>query len=352
MIPLGQPPTADSGQLPSDPPVTMLELNQFEEFFKQEQAATEAILEEANRRADEYKDTLAQAGALLVANPSAWDSKAAAEFVDAALKAKDQAVSAAAELDLKQKKRQGIVGGLFAKLTGKSDIEKAEARSLETRDALNVAMGELARHAKDATLPAATALTEHALAISPDVEELHAKSSSAAARFQALSDEIIRRRQAVDTFGFDSEFLAANLAAGKADKVESPLLLKAGEQAFLSVPATLARHRSRTTFVGSSQGVSIPVGHGVRFRTSGFAGHPVVKDEVVEVDRGTLVLTSQRIAFVGEAKSISFPLTKLVNLHEYSNGLGMGREGKESPEIFLFEQPHRAVVYLDWLLAR
>src|SRR5258707_14243469 len=114
MIPLGQPRAPDSGRLPSDPPVTMLELNQLEEFFKQEQAATEAILQEANQRADEYKDTLAQAGALLVAHPSAWDSKAAAEFVDAAMKAKDQAVSGAAELDMKQKKRQGIVGGLCA----------------------------------------------------------------------------------------------------------------------------------------------------------------------------------------------------------------------------------------------
>ena len=61
---------------------------------------------------------------------------------------------------------------------------------------------------------------------------------------------------------------------------------------------------------GGSSGVSIPIGLGMRYRTSSSRGRSVVVGtELVEEDQGQLTITSVRSVFVAPAKRWSFVTT-------------------------------------------
>jgi hypothetical protein len=170
-----------------------------------------------------------------------------------------------------------------------------------------------------------------------------------AAAFEA---EVARRREAIKAMGFDSLYEAARLQTSEAPPVDSPLLLKTGEHAYVSVPATLARMLTRTHFVGGSSGFSFPIGHtGIRYRIGSFRGQPVHQESLAKIDTGTLVVTNQRVAYVGRTKSTSVPLSKVMHVEVFIDGLSIAREGKENPDLFLLSDPKHVVFLMNWCLA-
>ena len=90
---------------------------------------------------------------------------------------------------------------------------------------------------------------------------------------------------------------------------------------------------------------------GVRYRVGGFAAQRISEDYVGVVDSGQFVLTNQRIVFVG-AKVVQIPLAKVVHLGAYSDGLEIGKEGKESMDLFLLDSPQYVLCFLNYLLAK
>src|SRR4029077_3755622 len=120
----------------------------------------------------------------------------------------------------------------------------------------------------------------------------------------------------------------ASLQARGPVHVESPLILKKAEQAAVSVAASLARQQTRRQWVGGSQGFSFPIGHtGIRYRVGSFRGHPVEQQSLTRLDSGTLVVTNQRLAFIGSTKSTSVPFAKLLHVECYSDALAVFLEG-------------------------
>jgi len=63
-----------------------------------------------------------------------------------------------------------------------------------------------------------------------------------------------------------------------------------------------------------------------------------------------LVLSNQRIAFVGHAKSVAMPLEKILNVEAFTDGLAIFKEGKENADFFLFPTPQQFLMYLNFLL--
>jgi hypothetical protein len=103
--------------------------------------------------------------------------------------------------------------------------------------------------------------------------------------------------------------------------------------------------------VGGSQGFSFPIGHtGIRYRVGSFHGHPIEQQSLTKLDSGRLVITNQRIAFIGTTKSTSIPLAKLLHVECYSDGIAVFQEGRENPDFYLTAQSKFALFMINWFL--
>jgi len=183
------------------------------------------------------------------------------------------------------------------------------------------------------------------------LKDLNEQKNDIDAKGQRLSDELKRRKDALAALGFDALRVEADLIVNGPQPVATSLVLKNNEMAVASVGARLCRYRTRTQYVGGSQGVSIPLGHGLRYRVSSFKGHPIQTESLVEVDVGTLVATSKRLVFLGSKRDISVPLAKLLQAEPFADALGIGREGKESRDIYQIEHPAYFLMFLQWAIA-
>ena len=168
---------------------------------------------------------------------------------------------------------------------------------------------------------------------------------------QRLTDEVRKRKEVSAHLGFDALGVQADLMANGPKPISTDLVLKPKEIALASRAATLCRHRARTQYVGGSQGLSIPLGHGFRYRVSSFRGHPVQSDLLAQLDQGTLVVTNQRLVFLCSKRDVSTPVGKLIQIEPFSDAIGISREGKESRDIYLVDHPAYLVLFLQWAVS-
>jgi hypothetical protein len=170
------------------------------------------------------------------------------------------------------------------------------------------------------------------------------------AEIAQLKEELGRRKAVMHELGFDALGIQADLDLNGVRPVQSNLVLKKNEVAATAVPATLCRFATQTRYVGGSHGVSIPLGHGFRYRISSYRGHPIQSQNLARVDTGQLVVTNQRLVFLGAKRDVSTPLAKVLQVEPYSDAIGIGREGKESRDIYLIARPAEVLLYLNWVI--
>jgi hypothetical protein len=109
---------------------------------------------------------------------------------------------------------------------------------------------------------------------------------------------------------------------GRFVTVDSTLLLKADEVAYAEVPARLLKEVVDRQFQGGSRGVSIPLGHGVRYRTGSVRGQMVtVGTHWQTADSGALTVTNKRAVYHGARKNLEFAFPKLSTLSTYSDAI-------------------------------
>ncbi len=181
--------------------------------------------------------------------------------------------------------------------------------------------------------------------------ELAALSSQAAQDAEKMESESKRRKAVVAKLGFDALGIEADLDLNGIRPVVTGIVLKPKEVAAIQVQATLCRYATKTHYVGGSHGLSIPLGHGFRYRVSSFQGHPVQSQSLAQVDQGQLIVTNQRLVFAGQRKDVATPLAKLVAVEAYADGFGIGREGKESRDVYLVARPAEVLLYLNWVVS-
>jgi hypothetical protein len=320
------------------------QVNQLDSEAKQLLQSSEAPIANARLKVE-------QAGELLVAHKSEWDTTAIANQVTAATQLQADVSQLNEQIqELESRPHMGL-GGFLHSLTDGHHEHELEAQRSRVLDQLHSVLATFADQAPIKTIPEADALRAdaqiqlaHAKSL---IDEQHAKIEAG----KALADEIQRRRAAMKAMGFDSLYTAAWLQTHGPAPVDSPLSLKPKEHACVSVPAVLARLTTRTRYAGGSQGFSFPIGHtGIRYRVGSFSGHPVQSSSITDVDQGTLVLTNMRIAFIGKLKSVVTQLPKLVHVELYDDALSVFQEGRENPNYYKISAPQYFLFYVNWIL--
>lgn len=142
--------------------------------------------------------------------------------------------------------------------------------------------------------------------------------------FEKHKEKKVEAKYQADLQAWQSEHdeLTAILQAAttRQGSASSDIMLKAGEAVFatLSNASLVEDRRGPGHYSGSSQGVSIPIGsvggRSVRYRLGASRGHYVQGDlHPQAVDTGKLVITNQRVVFVGTKKTIECAFAKLVS---------------------------------------
>jgi hypothetical protein len=139
--------------------------------------------------------------------------------------------------------------------------------------------------------------------------------------------------------------LIASVNDGRLPDVTSQasIVLKAGETAHYVVVASLMKEVTLREFRGGSHGVSMPIVKGVRYRTGSFRGKSVVVGTQLQVaDQGGLWVTSLRVVFVGQRKTLDLPYAKLANLNVFTDGVSFNMSNRQT--VPLFKVPNGQVV--------
>lgn len=113
---------------------------------------------------------------------------------------------------------------------------------------------------------------------------------------------------------------------------EPPVILKRGEELKAVLPdITLLEPRKVTT--GGYGGPSIRVAKGMYVRLGGFRAQS--HEEIKEIDKGVLTLTSRRLIFSGSKRAYEVSLKKILSVEPYSDGIAIRRSGKQRTEYFV-----------------
>ncbi|TMW77973.1 hypothetical protein FG147_02445 [Thauera sp. UPWRP] len=116
-----------------------------------------------------------------------------------------------------------------------------------------------------------------------------------------------------------------------------PVNFRKGERMVWAFPGCdYLEDRSRTTYVGGSQGISVRIMSGVYYRVGAFKGERISKTERVHVDTGWVVITDQNVYFAGPKKSVRLPYEKIVSFLPFSDGIGVMKDtATAKPQIFV-----------------
>lgn len=291
--------------------------------------------------------------AYLVAQRSMWDAAGAADLLSQIDRLTAQVDDVDRQLaDVKAVSRRGL-RGFFKSLGDRQRTAHLRKQRNLLAGQVSVALTAIGMQAPLTTTPEADALLGPARQQAAEAATLRERSQVAAAAIVSIKEEIDRRQEAINKLGFDSLWLAAWLQNHEPAAVESPVALHRGEVAWLASEAVLSRQATRTRWTGSSQGVSFPIGHtGIRYRVGAFRGHPVQTMVIQDLDSGSLVLTNQRLVFVGHLKSVAIALQQIVHVEAYTDGLGVFRDTRESPDFFKVHSPQYVLFFINYALSR
>jgi len=115
-----------------------------------------------------------------------------------------------------------------------------------------------------------------------------------------------------------------------------PFLIQKSESVVWVFDGVSASERTtQIQYQGSSSGVSIRIMRGVYYRTGAFKGHPVEVEKMKSMGRGALAITTKHVLFVSPKTSLKIPISKLVAIQAYENGLQIQRDGVRSKPILL-----------------
>jgi hypothetical protein len=108
---------------------------------------------------------------------------------------------------------------------------------------------------------------------------------------------------------------------------------------FVFQGAEFQRLRTRTQYVGASNGMSVRIMKGVYLRSSDYRGERIQNSELQSVGTGLLAITNKNLFFYGP-EIVKTPLRKIVGVQPYSDGIGVFTEGQNAkPQIFKLADP-------------
>ena len=166
------------------------------------------------------------------------------------------------------------------------------------------------------------------------VRRRNKKANDQNSRNKTLSPEEIQRQN-------DIEQCFKNIREGKitVDKlivVDPSVILKPNEELQIVIPnLNLMESRSVRYSTGGYGGPSFRIASGMSFRLGAFGSRSESRDEVKTIDKGILTITNERLIYTGERFSSEIPLSKIVAIDPYSDGIGVTIRGKSKIQYFI-----------------
>jgi hypothetical protein len=332
--------------------VTLLDLSALRSRAATLAQEADKARQEANSMRVLAEDLWVQVGKTLISQHDDWSgSPAIAEVAQQAISLSEKVATDDSQLEALHSREHHGIGGLASKLGGWSESRKISVDRETLQSQLRPLWARIGRLSSEVALPENDPIRGQAVAAEAQAKELEQQAQSVNTAASSTNEELKRRTDSQSEMGFDAPYLAAYLKAYGPQAVESPLILKRGEGACWVAQASLARNQTRRQWVGGSQGFSFPIGHtGIRYRVGSFHGHPIEQQSLTKLDSGTLVITNQRIAFIGTTKSTSVPFAKLLHVECYSDGVAVFQEGRENPDFYLTALPKYALFMINWFL--
>lgn len=103
-----------------------------------------------------------------------------------------------------------------------------------------------------------------------------------------------------------------------------------GEVAYYASEAEVFGTHTRTRRVGYSGGPSFRITRGIYWHASSYTSTPVRESYTSVDDKGRLVVTNQRIIFVGALSSHAWPLSKILSIQRFTDGVQINPENKKA----------------------
>jgi hypothetical protein len=151
-----------------------------------------------------------------------------------------------------------------------------------------------------------------------------------------IADAIGLDQEDFNRHALNKRLQIAMLNDGRMPGVETPSLMpKRGEVVHLEPRAQLLKEVAVREWRGGSSGVSFRVAKGVRYRVGSTRGHMVTVGTQLQVaDEGVFSVTSQRVAFLGNKKTVDMPYSKILGMRLYSDAIGFSLSNRQTAPLF------------------
>jgi hypothetical protein len=157
------------------------------------------------------------------------------------------------------------------------------------------------------------------------LSDLEANALEASLQSQKVAEKRQREIDAINNGNIDS--IARTSPIG--------VLLKNGEECFGQISKVeFFEDRAVRQWVGGSTGMSFRVAKGVYMRVGQHQGHAESHDEKRLIDTGILTITSKRLIFRGSGRINEIPLSKIISLEGYRDGIVIAKSGKQKAEYY------------------
>lgn len=103
-----------------------------------------------------------------------------------------------------------------------------------------------------------------------------------------------------------------------------------GEVAYYASEAQVFGTHTRTRRVGHSGGPSFRIARGLYWHASSYTSTPVRETYTSVDDKGRLIVTNQRVIFVGAMSSYAWPLSKILSIQRFTDGVQINPENKKT----------------------
>jgi hypothetical protein len=147
--------------------------------------------------------------------------------------------------------------------------------------------------------------------------------------------------------------MLAKIADGRLPELDQhQMIAKSGEIVHAEFPCKLAKEVVEREWQGGSRGVSIPLGHGVRYRAGAVRGRSVTVGSHLEIaDTGVLTVTSQRAVFQGSRKTLEHAYPKLIGMQLYSDAVVLSVSNRQKPSTIWVQPPDLVVAMISAAMA-
>lgn len=156
--------------------------------------------------------------------------------------------------------------------------------------------------------------------------------------------EIGLRSEVPDLF---ARLAVAQANEGRLGSIENPhrILPKQGEVVHIQTDAALLKEVAIRQWQGGYGGVGFRVAKGVTFRTGHVKGKSVVVGSEIKIeDTGVLSVTSSRVSYLGDRKTVDIPFSKLVGLDVFSDGLTLQSSSRQNAILLRVNEGYGEVV--------